>query len=462
MVDYLVKIRQMMAESKFSEALGFTEVQLSILESTSRLELLPLYLELLETQKKVPPPLLLIEAAEGIVDKDIDQAQVWIRKLSLMDQKLNFRRVTLIKIKITEAKGNLLELYRHVSALNLYLYEAKIPTLMDIVARIQQKYFKQDFNLRLNELAVHLMLSEITFAEDIAKELILSCYEKSSPRGTTEKLKAIREVILSCHDRSYLEIYSNFCYLSINGIKEKTDYKKLAEMIIYFDDFKFQVLLLNLLAGASYSECIESYCSELRSNVDYDFVYLDKYFSHLKKYFHAPRESKEKQLTEQVSKTDLELTEKSEVSGDTPSEVMEASAEELLIMKTLKFHDYSVNELLELAVSFLQSDFIQAAKEAAKLGIDKSENDTEYLKACYLELICLIKQKDFRAALDLSFVAIKKSITENELLSFLYLQSEAYLQLDEKSKARKILTSISKIDPNYRLVSDRLKRLDEI
>ena len=462
MVDYLAKIRQMMAESKFSEALSFTEVQLSILESTSRLEILPLYLELLETQKRTPPAILLIEAAESVVDKNIEQAQHWIHKLSSTDLKLHFRRITLIKIKMAEAKGNLLELYRYITELNLYLYEAKVPHRLDVVYKFQQKYFKHDFNLRLNDLAIYLMLSELTLAEETTKELILSCYEKSSPRGIAEKLKAIREVILSFTERSYLEIYSNFCLLSVEGISDKTDYKKLAEMVIYFDDFKFQILLLNLMINLGFTDCVENYSSDIKNNVVYDFVYLDKYFNHLKKFFHAPRETKEKHSEAQVSQADLVLNGQKEVANELPTESLLASAEELLIMKTLKFHDYSLNELLELAVSFLQSDFIQAANEATQLCMEKAQNDADYLKACYLKLICLMKHKDYRATLDLSFVAIEKAVEENDLLSFLYLQAEAYLQLGDKSKARKILKNVSEIDSNYRLVSERLKRLDEI
>lgn len=462
MVDYLAQIRQMMAESKFREALGLTEVQLSILESTSRLELLPLYLELLETLKRTPPPIILIEAAESVVDKNLEQAQNWIQRLTVADLKLHFRRITLIKIKIAEAKGNLLELYRCITELNLHLYEAKVPHRLEVVSKLQQKYFKHDFNLRLNDLAIHLMLSELTLAEEVAKELILSCYEKSSPRGTSEKLRVIREVILSFTERSYLEIYSNFCLLSVEGIKDKADYKKLAEMVIYFDDFKFQILLLNLMTEIGNIDSIETYCSEIKDNQNYDFVYLDKYFNHLKKFFHAPRESKHKHQEIQVSQSDLILNGQKEVADEIQDDDLEASAEELLIMKTLKFHDYSLNELLELAVSFLQSDFILAAFEATQLGMEKSHTDTEYLKACYLKLICLMKQKDYRAALDLSFVAIEKAVNENDLLSFLYLQAEAYLQLGDKTKARKILTNISKMDANYRLVSERLKRLDEI
>ena len=462
MVDYLTQIRQMMAESKFSEALSFTEVQLSILESTSRLELLPLYLELLEIHKRTPHPILLIEAAESVVDRNIEQAEKWMHRLSPVDLKLHFRRTTLIKMKIAEAKGNLLELYRYITELNLHLYEAKVPHRLDVVFKLQQKYFKHDFHLRLNDLAVHLMLSELGLAEETTKELILSCCEKSSPRGTTEKLNAIREVIQSFTERSYLEIYSNLCLLSVGGIGGTADYKKLAEMVIYFDDFKFQVLLFNLLVEFGFSDCIESYSSEIKNNVDYDFVYLDKYFNHLKQYFHAPRESKEKHSEVQVSQDDLILNGPTEVADESPAESLEASAEELLIMKTLKFHDYSLGELLELAVSFLQSDFIQAANEATQLCMDKAQNDSDYLKACYLKLICLMKHKDYRAALDLSFVAIEKAVNENDLLSFLYLQSEAYLQLGDKAKARKILNNISKVDSNYRLVSERLKRLDEI
>ena len=51
---------------------------------------------------------------------------------------------------------------------------------------------------------------------------------------------------------------------------------------------------------------------------------------------------------------------------------------------------------------------------------------------------------------------------QDDILSFLYTQAEAYQRLNLKREARRALQKIISIDPHYRLASERLEKLNEV
>jgi hypothetical protein len=128
----------------------------------------------------------------------------------------------------------------------------------------------------------------------------------------------------------------------------------------------------------------------------------------------------------------------------------------------LKFQSYTPSELIELAISFLQSSFPRAAAEASSLAIKSTEDNKENLKATYLKATCLFQLADFRAVLDLALDALDRAESQDDILSFLYLQAEAYSKLGQKTNAKRALKKILSIDAKYRLTRERLERLDEI
>ncbi|HXH73338.1 MAG TPA: hypothetical protein VNJ08_00115 [Bacteriovoracaceae bacterium] len=462
MVDPISVIRQMMAESKFYEAQKTTELHLSSQNGTSRAILLPLYLELLELQDKRLPEELIIEAAEVSVDVDLDQSIMWLEKLKAKTASQNFQRIQILKIKMAEKKGRLEELYKLISEFKMHLFESKVPANIEFVDMLISKYFKYDFHLKLQQLAIALMLCDITKAEAQVSELICSCVEKASPKGTREKLLSIAEIINTQKEKKQLEIYQSYSRIAAEGIKDKSEYKRLVEMVIYFDDFKFQVLVLDLMEKLGLSEASSEYALDVRSNSGYDFVYIEKYFGHLKRFF-APsnkRQNQDKKLESLVPDFELERPLASLELDKIVSEPV--NEEESLIISALKYQTYTSHELIELSVSFLQSRFPRACSEAAGLAMRDAANNVEYLKACYLKATSLYHLADFRAVLDFSMDAISKAETQDDILSFLYLQSEAYSQMGLKKDARRILKKILSIDEKYRLTRERLERLDEI
>ena len=77
-------------------------------------------------------------------------------------------------------------------------------------------------------------------------------------------------------------------------------------------------------------------------------------------------------------------------------------------------------------------------------------------------MTCLLKTGDCRAALDVSLEALNFSITQNDILSFLYSQAEAHLRLKEYRAAKNVLKRILAIDASYRMAKERLERLNAI
>src|SRR5690606_23693206 len=152
------------------------------------------------------------------------------------------------------------------------------------------------------------------------------------------------------------------------GIREKSDFKKVAEMLIYFDDFKFQVLLLDLLERLELPDAAEAYAIEVRANADYDFVYIEKYYSHLKKYY--SRKARGTRALTADSEESVDHSLEGELAPLESGEVLpeRRSEEEDLIIAALKYKPYTCQQLIDLSIGLLQVNFPRAALVAAELA----------------------------------------------------------------------------------------------
>ena len=455
-MESIDQIRQMMAEQKFTEVQLLIEVQLS-LNSDSRHELLLLYLEVLSSQDKKMPVQLALELAE--FESELKHHEMVLNLIYPIHSEKYFQRLSKLRVKAAEDKGQMNNLYSLLSEFYIHQYEKQIPFIPDWVSGLSDKYFKNDFNLKLKELALTLLLKDLTRSELLVKELLISCVEKSSTRGLNEKIEAIADVLQSIEGKGILEIYQNLCLLSIHGITEKNDYKRIIEMIIYFDDFKFQVLTLSLLHQFHLVEEAALYSSAVRENKEYNFVYLDKYYSDLKSYFAPARERKETSVQKEIPEPDLTLTENYKQEIFNSFHEIEEYDEEKNFLHMLKYQTYTSAQLCDLAVSFLQSDMPRVALKASELAVASAVNNTEYLKGCYLKLTCLLLIGDYRAALDTSLEALDKATSRDDILSFLYGQAEAHIRLNQKKEAKRILKKVLSIDSEYRMAKERLEKL---
>jgi len=461
MVESISTIRQMMAEGKFLEAQRAAEALLILNEISSRNEILPLYLEILLTQEKHLPTDLLIETAELLIKSDIEQTQKWLSCIPATIARKYFRKIYSLKLQIAEAKGLTQSLYELLTQYQLELYNNRIPALPSEVELLVEKYFKKDFHLNLQRLAITILAGDSANAKKMIQDLLLTLVEKSSAKRTHEKYLALYEVLSLYKGKGALILYRNFCLLASTGIKEKSDYKKLVEIVIFFEDIKLQAQLLHFIDSWDLSEVATDYATCLRTHSQYDFVYFSKYFPHLKKYFFKPMD-KIIPIQEAAQIMDLTLEPQAARVESEKTIPNDEVPEEVKLIHFLKYHDYTCPELLELAVSFLQSEMPKVALQASSLAKERALDDSTFLKACYLKLNCQLLLSDYRAALDLTFEALERSRTEDEILSFLYGQAEALLQLKKTADAQTVLKKIISIDADYRMAKERLERLNEI
>ena len=457
MVDSISKIQQLLAESRFVEAQKTCELEF-LQKNSEQPELLELYFESLLAQSKPLPQELLLTLIEKILTQDPDRAERWLIEFKGSHHNL---RIIQIKIAVAEKKGRTENLYRLISDYQVLRFETKSPVISENVIELSNKYYKNDFHLQLQRLALDLLRMDLAHAENELKGLILSCFERSSSRGTKEKLDSLLEVLKTAESLFHLEVYKTFCHFLAYGLSEKKDFKKLIELVIYFDDFRLQVLLLDFMWRQDLKDVAEEYSYIIRKNKEYTYVYFDKYFPHLKFFFFKKQQKTTSEQGSLLTSEDLKLTKFSPVAPEAqePAAILE---EEVLLAHVLRLQAFSTCELLDIAVSFLQSEFFHAGIKAAELASLAAQNDEERLKSSYLKVFCLLKLGDYRAALDCSLEALKNATTENDVLSFLYAQAEAHTHLKDFKAAKTILKKIVAIDAGYRLARERLDKLNAI
>ncbi len=460
MVEINSKIQQLLAESKFVEAQKEAEFVLNQSKGSETRELLELYFHSLSAQSRPLPRELVFSLIHKILASDPEQAESWLEKIPQKNSH-DAQRILVIKIQIADLKGRTEVLYKLISEYHLLRYEASQPAIPEFIQALTKKYFPHEFHIQLQRLALELMRMDIKTCETLIQELILSCFEKSSPRGTKEKLASLYEILGSAERLFHLEMYRNLCSLLSQGISDKKDYKKIIELVIFTEDFRFQSLILDVLIKTNLDEIAAEYAVDLKNNAGYNYVYLDKYLPHLKKYFFQKAKNKPLSTNEPLLEIDLKVAKVKAVPfvNDT---IKDATDEELLLAHVLKHQTFSTDELLDISVSFVQSEYYFAALKAAQLAFDSTQDRDMKLKSSYLKVTCLLKTGDYRAALDVSLDALSYSQTQNDILSFMYSQAESHLRLKEFSSAKSILRKIISIDSDYRLAKERLDQLNAV
>lgn len=460
-MESMTKIRQMMAEQKFFEAQKLIEAQLTI-QSEARFELLRLYTESLTAQQKELPATIKIELAEyELQNRGYDLVLDLLNTVPAAERRREFIKIKKMLVTALDQKGRINQVHQQLSELLIYQFEHQNPHIPSWVVNTIDKYFKQDFGLKLKELALTVLVKDWGRAELLTKELIYSCVEKSSPKQIKTKYMAIGDILRSEELAGSLQILRSFCYLSAQGIQEKGDYKKIIEMVIYFDEFRLQALLLNLLYCLGLEEMTKIYAAVVRTHTEYSFVYFDKYFPQLKKYFiktSSTITSKEMNPPSLIGHED-KLQSRQAVDIVRPEIEVGEDLEEHQFFHLFKYQDYSSGQLCDLAVSFLQLEMPRVALKAADQAITKASDAEQFLKGCYLKLTSLLQLKDYRAALDTCLMALNKATSKNDILSFLYGQAEVLIRLNKLTEARQILTQILAIDSQYRMAKERLDKL---
>ncbi len=446
-----------MAEENFSGAELASEASLISALPSHRSELIQIYLESLLNQKKTLPDQLVMEVINLIWDKNPEEAILFFDGASEELKRSQDSRILFFRMKLAEKRGNIQELHDLISNFHLRIYERNVPYVPAFVSQLIQKYFRTDFQLRLQGLALAMLRKDLVGAEDQARELILETFEKSTPKIMRDKLSLMFNVLHTQVEKGPLEIFQNLLGIYLRGFEEKKDYKRLAEIVIYFDDFRFNVMVMQILFRHEYWDMCTDYSRELVAHKNYDFVYIAKHFPDLKKYFVT--------MTQAVPRTtswespDLTLDE-----DPVPMSLSQASSErsedEQLLIQLVKGQDFSDAALLELCVSFLQSELPRVSIASGLIVHERAKDQKIKLKAAYLVLTALLQSGDYRKAVDLALESMKLVSTTDDLLSFLYCEAEAYLRMEMNSEAKQVLKKILSIDSGYRMARERLEKLE--
>ena len=460
MVESLAKLQQLMAESRFVEAEKLAEVYLIDKKYDGVHELQLYYFEILLAQEKKIPDLLLIKFLNSKIDQDLDLVQKWIPYVDSKNKKIE-RSLLQLKIFISEKQGLNQQLYELLQKFLVSQFEKKQTTIPDLIENLIRKYFPDDFNFKILKLSNDLHAYNLQNIETKIKDLILSCFESSTYRNRIEKINKIKNVLSNAGKIYHLEIYKSFCYLLTEGIQTKKDLKKLIEVIIYFNEVKFQITILWILDKNNLDEVAKQYSDVIRGNGKFKFVYLSKHYPGLTRYF--SKQENEKKILESHEKIDIDLD-----LQDSKQEVIDLelisviSDEERMIPHLVKLQSYESPQLLDLSVSLYQTELYFAACEVAKIAYELESSNVQKLKAIYLKTCSLLRLGDYRAVVDESLKALQISETQNDVLSFLYSLSEAYLKLGDKQQAKNILTRIVSIDEKYRLAKLKLENLNAL
>jgi hypothetical protein len=460
MVESLIKIQQLMAESRFVEAQRLIEGHLIDKNKMGSIELISVYFECLISQQKKIPDELLLNHVDKIIEKDLDSAQRWIGFIDQSNKK-NKQSIIFLQTRIAEKQGLNKKLYELIDELlkhRIQNYQTEIPKRIN---EFIEKFFPNDLNIKLLLVSVDLLSLNLVSSEEKIKELIISCYESSSRRGITEKLKKIEKLLSSAGKTYHLEIYKSLLSLMINGFKEKKDFKRLIEVVIYFEDVKLQIIILHLLDQLSLENITSNYSLEIKKNKEFTLVYVSKYFPELKKYFVPQRTTKKTQNEITEMTIDLSLEESNNrIAKEDKAHII--SPDERMVPHLVEIQNYSIDQLLDLSVSLYQSEYYFASAEVAQLALNNSENNRDMLKSKYLKITSLFHLQDYRAIVDESLEALKTAETQNDILSFLYTMAEAHIRLGENRSAIGILKKIIHIDGQYRLAKMKLEELDAI
>lgn len=455
-MDLIESIRHMMAEENFSGAEQALEVALISATQTSRGHYVTLYLDVLLQQKKNLPDHLVLEHLSDLTEKDFTHSLMIFENADASLKASDDYRVQFFRMRLAEERGHIKELHDLISDFHLRLFQRSLPVLPEFIEKMKQKYFRGDFQLRLQGLALTLIRRDLVSAESQTRELILEIFERSSPKILREKLTALKHVLSNSPEKGPLDIYLSFITIYLSGISEKKDYKRIAEMVIYFDDFRFESMIMQVLVKNDLQEIAHEFASELAVHPGYDFVYIAKHFPELKRFFaDMSRPTREKPLWESPDLT-LEEEVSPEVVMHTP---VERTEDEEILIHLVTGQDFSDSSLLDLSVGFLQSEMPRVASAAALLVHARATDDRIKLKAAYLTLTGYLQSGDYRKALDLALESMKLVSTTDDLLSFLYCEAEAYLRLEQNREARQVLKKILSIDSDYRMARERLEQL---
>lgn len=112
---------------------------------------------------------------------------------------------------------------------------------------------------------------------------------------------------------------------------------------------------------------------------------------------------------------------------------------------------------LDLAIAFMEMEFFEACRAQIKTVPSHSK---EFVSALCLMGECLSKEGNSLKALDFYMAANRlPGLTKSQMIEIQYQLGRLYFELGDHSRSSLSFSYVSKLDPNYRDVKNRLWRM---
>ncbi len=458
MVDLISSIRQMMAENKFIEAEKIAEINLKQQSSQQRNELIKVYLETLNLQNKTIPENLVLE----LLESDFTEYPSWEKHL---EKKLNSHTLkkSIIKMKYLDSKGDLFLLLGEIKKIKQILIENNKPILNEYITGLQEKYFKDDFELKIFDLVLTFLQGNLEKVEIQILNLFSYLNTKKDIKDVEKKFNLLGSIIEAQEEKKQIEIFQSYCFLRSKGIQEKKDFKKIIEILLLAQNQEMRLHVLKLLDHLSLIEIAKDYANYLRDTTRIKVVSVLKYDASLKKYFINEKINSREEIEKDTVNGDLSVIKEStsELKNMDDHSEQTITEEESVIVKSLKHQDLNNEGLVNLGIGFLQSEFFYAAKECGMLVLKNAQNEKDRLNAFTLLTESLFRLKDYRMVLNYGIEGLALAQKEEEILALLYLISESYFFLNKRDEAKISFNKIKSIRANYRNTLGRLQEMNE-
>lgn len=369
------------------------------------------------------------------------------------------------RLQLLEQRGMLANLKETLKAFGMFILKHRYWPLMESFKKYHEKYFKEDQDF----IFVLILHQTQTFQFDqIEKQLTLFVENQLIRSKKTPKTKDDIELLITILDqiqvKGKLDIWKSFLMLQNQSNFDEGLIKKIIEMVIYFDHFGIQLLILRSLHHFGQYEIAQSLADALKASSNYDFVMIEKYFPHdLKSYFIKKRQIESAPFLSELSPEDLKLDinyKKNKSREEEEAHLL--TEEESLIISGIKHQELSFDQSLDLMISMLQMNLPLAARAIA-FKINKESVEAELkLKLNYLLLRVYYELKDYRAGIDIALDSLSIAKSGEDILAFMYAEADFHFHLGELNQAKLIYENIISLVGNYRMAFERLKEINEI
>lgn len=465
-VELFKSVRLMMAEGKFIQA----ERALMDLSLQYEGELpIEFFQELFEVRKQLGKEFpfselhsFFLKLSEKNLNQEIDDLLSW---WTFYHPKFESCELYKWKLTLAENKGQIQDLEKQLKLFGLFILKHHYWSHMETFSNYQKRYFKNNYEVIFLALHYQLLTHQFTEVEKTLHHFVEEEVMKSKRLAEVEDdVELIIALLEQNPAKGTLDIWKGFFQILKEKDWKKIDKKKLIECVIYFDSAPIQLMLIRTVNRIASPELAELMARTLKRSEGFDFILVEKYFSHdLKPLFIGKRKTQEEKRDSVIRLEDLKLDKRFAKQSEKEEHIHhDISEEEILIITGLKYQYLTTEQSLELIVSMLQMNFPLAALEIGKKWAKAEISTDERLKFNYLLIHIYHLLKDYRAGLDLALDSLSIATTSHDILAFTYAEADFYFLLGEKNKAKSLYLSILSLVGNYRMTKERLKALDEV